>query len=87
MRKSLRLTALASIAALMVAACGASATPTPAPTAAPTEAASEAPTEAASEAPAYDPNGLLAKIIKDNKVRISTPASTPASTPPPPKRS
>jgi polar amino acid transport system substrate-binding protein len=73
MRKSLRLTALASIAALMVAACGASATPTPAPTAAPTEAAATAaPTEAASEAPAYDPNGLLAMIIKDKKIRIST---------------
>ena len=43
MRKSLRLTALASIAVLMVAACGAGATPTPAPTAAPTEAASAAP--------------------------------------------
>ena len=72
MRKSLRLTALASIAALMVAACGAGATPTPAPTAAPSGAASAAPTEAASEAPAYDPNGLLALIIKDKKIRIST---------------
>ena len=74
MRKSLRLTALAAIAVLMVAACGAGATPTPAPTeAAPTEAAATAaPTEAASEAPAYDPNGLLAKIIKDGKIRIST---------------
>jgi polar amino acid transport system substrate-binding protein len=70
MRKSLRLTALASIAALMVAACGASATPTPATTAAPTEAgATAAPTEAA---PAYDPDGLLALIIKDKKIRIST---------------
>ena len=73
MRKSLRLTALASIAALMVAACGAGATPTPAPTAAPTEAAATAaPTEAASEAPALDPNGLLAKILADKKIRIST---------------
>jgi polar amino acid transport system substrate-binding protein len=72
MRKSLRLTALASIAALMVAACGASATPTPAPTAAPTEAASAAPTEAASAAPSLDPNGLLAKILVAKKIRIST---------------
>jgi polar amino acid transport system substrate-binding protein len=72
MRKSLRLTALASIAALMVTACGASATPTPAPTAAPTEAASAAPTEAASAAPSLDPNGLLAKILLAKKIRIST---------------
>jgi polar amino acid transport system substrate-binding protein len=72
MRKSLRLTALASIAALMVTACGASATPTPAPTAAPTEAASAAPTEAASAAPSLDPNGLLAKILVAKKIRIST---------------
>jgi polar amino acid transport system substrate-binding protein len=73
MRKSLRLTALASVAVLMVAACGASATPTPAQTAAPTEAgATAAPTEAASEAPALDPNGLLAKILTDKKIRIST---------------
>ena len=72
MRKSLRLTALASIAALMVAACGAGATPTPAPTAAPSEAASAAPTEAASAAPSFDPNGLLAKAILAGKIRIST---------------
>ena len=73
MRKSLRLTALAAVGALMVAACGAAATPTPAPTAAPTEAAATAaPTEAASQAPALDPNGLLAKILKDKNIRIST---------------
>ncbi len=73
MRKSLRLTALASIAVLMVAACGGGASPTPAPTAAPTAAAaSAAPTEAASAAPSYDPNGLLAKVIAAGKIRIST---------------
>ncbi len=78
MRKSLRLTALASIAVLMVAACGAGATPTPAPTAAPTAApsaaASEAPTAAPSEAavPSFEPDTLLGKIVAAGKIRIST---------------
>jgi len=68
MRKSLRLTALASIAVLMVAACGAGASPTPAPTAAPgTQGpATELP------APTYDPASLLGKVIADGKIRIST---------------
>jgi polar amino acid transport system substrate-binding protein len=77
MRKSLRLTALASIAVLMVAACGAGATPTPAPTAVPTEAApvTAAPTAAPATptpAPTYDPNGLLGKVVAAGKIRIST---------------
>ena len=72
MRKSLRLTALATIAVLMVAACGGGASPTPAPTAAPTEAATAAPTDAATAAPSYDPNGLLAKVIAAGKIRVST---------------
>jgi polar amino acid transport system substrate-binding protein len=72
MKKSLRLTALASIAVLMVAACGAGASPTPSPTAAPSEAPSMAPSEAPSAAPSIDPNGLLGKIIAAGKIRVST---------------
>jgi polar amino acid transport system substrate-binding protein len=63
MRKSLRLIALASTAALLVAACGSAATPTQAP-------ATEAP---ASEGPAMpDPESLLGKILAAGKIRIST---------------
>jgi polar amino acid transport system substrate-binding protein len=78
MRKTLRLTALASAAVLLLAACGGAATPTTAPateapaTAAPaTEApASEAP---ASEAPAsINPDSLLGKVIAAGKIRVAT---------------
>ena len=83
MRKTLRLTALASAAVLLLAACSSGSTPTAAPaTAAPaTEApVSEAPaTEApVSEAPASegpvapDPESLLGKILAAGKIRIST---------------
>ena len=72
MRKSLRLTALASIAVLMVAACGAGATPTPAPTAAPTAApGTEAPATEA-PAPTYDPDTLLGKVYRTARSAIST---------------
>lgn len=73
MRKTLRLTALASAAVLLLAACGSAATPTTAPaTAAPaTEApASEAP---ATEAPAtINPDSLLGKVIAAGKIRVAT---------------
>jgi polar amino acid transport system substrate-binding protein len=73
MRKTLRLTALASAAVLLLAACGSAATPTTAPA---TEApATEAPaTEApATEAPAtIDPDSLLGKVIAAGKIRVAT---------------
>jgi len=76
MRKSLRLTALASIAALLVAACGAGATPTPAPSVAPSVAPSTAPASqapaTATPAPTVDPASLLGKVIAAGKIRIST---------------
>ena len=73
MRKSLRLTALASVAVLTVAACGGGATPTPAPTAAPgTQApATEAP------APTVDPNSLLGKVMAAGKIVMSTDPQYP----------
>lgn len=75
MKNSLRITALASVAAVMIAACSAGASPTPAPTAAPTTApstmASEAPPTVA-PTPTIDPDSLLGKIIASGKVRIST---------------
>jgi polar amino acid transport system substrate-binding protein len=77
MKMSLRLTALASIAVLLVTACSSGASPTPAPTAvttaAPTAApATVAPTAAPTAAPTYDPTGLLGKVIAAGKIRIST---------------
>ena len=82
MRKSLRLTALASIAVLMVAACGGGATPTPAPTAAPTAAPestapeSQAPATA-TPAPTVDPNSLLGKVLAAGKIVMSTDPQYP----------
>jgi polar amino acid transport system substrate-binding protein len=75
--KSLRLTALAAVAAVMVGACSSSASPTPAPsatpapTAAPSAMASEAPPTAA-PTPTIDPNSLLGKVIAAGTIRIST---------------
>ncbi|HYN48202.1 MAG TPA: transporter substrate-binding domain-containing protein [Candidatus Nanopelagicales bacterium] len=75
MRKSLRLTALASIAVLMVAACGGGASPTPAPTAAPTAApGSQAP---ATEAPTAAPTGLLGAVMAAGKIVMSTDPQYP----------
>jgi polar amino acid transport system substrate-binding protein len=80
MRKSLRLTALASAAVFVLAACGSSSSPTAAPTAAaPTTAPTTAATSSATEAPAtptaaptVDPNSLLGKVIASGKIRIAT---------------
>lgn len=73
MRKTLRLTALASAAVLLLAACGSATTPTTAPaTAAP---ATEAPATAApaTEAPAsINPDSLLGKVIAAGKIRVAT---------------
>ena len=83
MRKSLRLTALASIAVLMVAACSSGASPTPAPTAAPTVAPTAAPgsqapaTEAPTAAPTVDPNSLLGKVMAKGKIVMSTDPQYP----------
>jgi polar amino acid transport system substrate-binding protein len=71
MRKSLRLTALASVAVLMVAACSSGASPTPTPTAAPE---SQAP---ATEAPPVDPNSLLGKVQAAGKIVMSTDPQYP----------
>ena len=73
MRKSLRLTALASIAVLMVAACSGGREPDrrsldAAPSVAPSAAASEAP----SAAPTVTADSLLGKILAAGKIRIST---------------
>jgi polar amino acid transport system substrate-binding protein len=81
--KSLRLTAVASIAVLMVAACGAGASPTPTPTAAPTAAPSTAATAAptaaptATPAPTVDPNSLLGKVLAAGKIVMSTDPQYP----------
>ena len=81
MNKRLRLAALVSATAIMVAACGSSAAttaPTAAPTAAPATAgaASTAPTTAPvatpTAAPTVDPASLLGKIIAAGKMRVST---------------
>lgn len=78
MRKTLRLTALASAAVLLLAACGSAATPTAAPaTEAPATAApaSEAPASEApaSEAPAsINPDSLLGKVLAAGKIRVAT---------------
>jgi polar amino acid transport system substrate-binding protein len=72
MKKSLRLTALASIAVLMVAACSGGASPTAAPSSAPSVAPSEAASEAPSAAPTVSADSLLGKILVSGKVRIST---------------
>ncbi len=84
MRKSVRLTALASIAVLMVAACGSAASPTPAPaTAAPATAApaTAAPATAApatpTPAPTEDPNSLLGKVMAAGKIVMSTDPQYP----------
>jgi len=79
MLKSLRLTALASIAVLLVAACGSGASPTPAPTAVPTAApGSQAPaTEAPTAAPTVDPNSLLGKVMAAGKIVMSTDPQYP----------
>jgi len=83
MLKSLRLTALASIAVLMVAACSSGASPTPAPTAAPTVAPTAAPgsqapaTEAPTAAPTVDPNSLLGKVMAKGKIVMSTDPQYP----------
>ena len=76
MTKSLRSSALASIAVLMLAACSGgaspSAAPSSAPSAAPSSAASEAPSEAPSAAPTVSADSLLGKILAAGKIRIST---------------
>jgi polar amino acid transport system substrate-binding protein len=72
MKTSLRLTALASVAAMMLAACGAAATPTPVATVAPTEAAASQAPATPTPAPTVDPNSLLGKVIAAGKIRIST---------------
>lgn len=81
MRKSLRLTALASIAVLIVAACGAAATPTPAPTAVPTAVPTAAPGSpapaTATPAPTVDPNSLLGKVLAAGKIVMSTDPQYP----------
>jgi polar amino acid transport system substrate-binding protein len=73
--KTLRLTAFATAAVLMLAACGSSAA-TPAPTAAPTTApASDAPATAApteAPAPTVDPASLLGQVLASGKLRIAT---------------
>jgi len=82
MLKSLRLTALASIAVLVVAACGAGASPTPSPTAVPTAAPesmapeSQAPATA-TPAPTVDPSSLLGKVLAAGKIVMSTDAAYP----------
>ena len=70
--KSLRLTAVASIAVLMVAACGGGATPTPAPTAVPTAAPGSQAPATPTAAPTVNPGSLLGKILAAGKIRIST---------------
>ncbi len=72
MRKSLRLTAFASIAVLVVAACGAGATPTPAPTAAPTAAPGTPAPATPTPAPTVNPDSLLGKVLAAGTIRIST---------------
>lgn len=79
MRKSLRLTALASIAVLMVAACGGGASPTPAPTptAAPTAAPGSQAPATATPAPTVDPASLLGKVLAAGKIVMSTDPQYP----------
>ncbi|MFH0751764.1 MAG: transporter substrate-binding domain-containing protein [Chloroflexota bacterium] len=77
MKKSLRLTALASIAALMVAACGAGATPTPAPTTPPTAAPGTPAPATPTPAPTVDPNSLLGKVLAAGKIVMSTDPQYP----------
>ncbi len=69
MRNSLRVTAFASIAVLLMAACGSGASPTPAPTAAP---GSQAPATEAPAAPTVNPDSLLGKVIASGKLRVAT---------------
>jgi polar amino acid transport system substrate-binding protein len=81
MRKSPRLTVLASVAVLLVAACGGGATPTPAPTPAPTAAATTAPASeapaTATPAPTVDPASLLGKVLAAGKIVMSTDPQYP----------
>lgn len=76
MRRSLRLTALASIAVLLVAACGSATTPTTTPTTAPTAAVTAAPTAAPEVTPepaaTVNPDSLLGKVIASGKLRVAT---------------
>jgi polar amino acid transport system substrate-binding protein len=81
MRKTLRLTALASAAVIMLAACSSGgSTPSPVPaTAAPPATSAPATSAPATTAPATeapsatpDPNGLLGKILAAGSIRIST---------------
>jgi polar amino acid transport system substrate-binding protein len=72
MTKSLRLSALASIAVLMLAACSGGASPSAAPSSAPSVAPSSAASEAPSAAPTVSADSLLGKILAAGKIRIST---------------
>ena len=78
MRKSLRLATLASATVFLVAACGASSTPTAAPTTAPATAApaTAAPATAAPVTPepvaTVNPDSLLGKVIASGKLRVAT---------------
>ena len=72
MTKSLRLSALASIAVLMLAACSGGASPSAAPSSAPSVAPSAAASEAPSAAPTVSADSLLGKILAAGKIRIST---------------
>ena len=69
MRNSLRVAAFASIAVLLMAACGSGASPTPAPTAAPD---TQAPATEAPAAPTINPDSLLGKVIASGKLRVAT---------------
>jgi polar amino acid transport system substrate-binding protein len=75
MRKSLRLTALATAAVFMVAACGGGATPTPKPTAVPTAAPGTPPPATPTPVPTVNPDSLLGKILASGSIRISTDAN------------
>lgn len=72
MRRSLRLTALASITVLLVAACGPATTPTTTPTAAVTAAPTAAPEVTPEPAATINPDSLLGKVIASGKLRVAT---------------
>lgn len=75
MHKTLRLTAFATAAVLMLAACG-SAAATPAPTQAPVAStapvATTAPVVTEAPAPTVDPTSLLGQVLASGKLRIAT---------------
>lgn len=81
MHRTIRLTALLAVLALLVAACTTGASPTPSPvstpeasepTASEPAASSDTSAEPSDAAASIDPDSLLGKVIASGKIRIST---------------